>query len=97
MLIGILMVITGAAAIVVSWKSRLTRYFFLASLVVFLLEFLTPVLFSEFIQETQRPGIEFFIRFFPVGLASILAFLGMIAFFHPNLGGNFSKKRFKSL
>ena len=80
LLIGVLMAITGAAAVVVCWRSRLTGYFLLASLVIVLFEFLAPVFFPPLIQELYGLKILSLIRILPVGLASILAFIGLISY-----------------
>ena len=84
LVIGVLTIFIGAAAVVVSWKSQLTRYFLLASLVIILFEFLTPLFFSQLIAEAQRLNVESIIRIIPCGLTSILIFIGMFTYIRQN-------------
>ena len=75
--IGFVMVISAIGAIAVSWKSRIARYLFIASLFTFSFEFLIPILFS-FIKTTQElSGV----RLLPSGIASILAFIGLYKYY----------------
>jgi hypothetical protein len=71
--ISFIMVIFAIGAIAVSWKSRAARNLFIASLLVFSLEFLIPIFFS-LINTTQDLS---WARLLPSGTASILAFIGL--------------------
>ena len=75
--IGFVLVISGIGAIAVSWNSRIARILFIASLVAFSLEFSIPI-FSSFIKTTQDLS---WIRLFPSGMASILAFIGLYKYY----------------
>jgi hypothetical protein len=75
--IGIVMVISAFGAIAVSWNSRIARNLFIASLLAFSFEFLIPI-FSSFIKNTQDLA---WIRLFPSGMASILAFIGLYKYY----------------
>jgi hypothetical protein len=75
--IGFVMVIIAIGAIAVSWKSGIARKLFIASLLVFLFEFLIPI-YSSFIKNTQELS---WIRLFPSGIASILAFIGLYKYY----------------
>jgi hypothetical protein len=71
--IGFVMVISALGAIAVSWKSRVARNIFIASLFAFSFEILIPTLFSI----TKTTLELLWIRPLPSGIASILAFIGM--------------------
>jgi hypothetical protein len=75
--VGFGMVICAIGAIAVTWKSTTTRNLFIASLLIYFLEFLIPI-FSSFIKNTQELS---WIRLLPSGIASILAFIGMHKYF----------------
>jgi phosphoglycerol transferase MdoB-like AlkP superfamily enzyme len=75
--IGFVLVIAGIGAIAVSWKSRIARNLFIASLVVLSFEILIPV-FSALFKNTQELS---WMRLLPSGIASILAFIGMYTFY----------------
>jgi len=80
--LGSVVIVSAIAAILFSWKSRAARYLFIGSLLVFLLEFILP-LFFQFLQGivTLIPGP--WLRIIPPGLASWLAFAGLLAYFRP--------------
>jgi hypothetical protein len=75
--LGFVMVISAIGAIAVTWKSKIARNLFTASLLIYFLEFLIPI-FSSFIKDTQ--GLSW-IRPIPSGIASILAFIGLYKYF----------------
>ena len=75
--IGFVMVFSAVGAIAVSWKSRIARNLFIVSLIVSSLEFLIPIL-GAFIKNTQDLS---WIRLWPSGVASILAFIGLYKFY----------------
>jgi hypothetical protein len=75
--LGFVMVISAIGAIAVTWKSKIARNLFTASLLIYFLEFLIPI-FSSFIKDTQ--GLSW-IRPLPSGIASILAFIGLYKYF----------------
>lgn len=75
--IGFVMVITAIGAIAVSWKLRIARNLFIASLLAFSFEFLIPIL-SSFVRNTQELSR---LRLLPSGIASILAFIGLYKYY----------------
>ncbi|HEY6075054.1 MAG TPA: hypothetical protein VIV15_17155 [Anaerolineales bacterium] len=74
---GFIIVLSGLAAMVLSWNSAAARNLLIASLLFFSLEFLIPIFIALFIQniEVFVPGP--WLRLLPSGLASILAFAGL--------------------
>ena len=80
LLIGALSIFAAVPAIGFSWKSRIARYFFLASLIITLFGFLAPVLFS-LLPGTLGPGAGRAIRVAITGLPSVLAFIGLFGFY----------------
>lgn len=74
---GFVMVISAIGAIVVSWKSRIARNLFIASLLAFSFEFLIPIL-SSFIKNPLELSWS---RLLPSGTASILAFIGLYKYY----------------
>ena len=78
--LGSAVILSAIAAILFSWKSRTARYLFIGSLLVLLLEFIGPV-FLQLIPgiRTLIPGS--WMRIIPAGLASMLAFAGLLANF----------------
>jgi len=77
LLIGFVTLLCAVAAIALTWQSSTARNLLIASLLVILMEFLTPVFFSPFIQNTQATTIGPWLRIIPGGLSSILALIGM--------------------
>lgn len=75
--IGSIMIITAIAAIAISWKLKIARNLFIASLLAFSFEFSLPIL-SSFIKTTHGYS---WIRPFPGGIASILAFIGLFIYY----------------
>src|SRR4030042_5856980 len=71
--IGFLLILSAILAIVVSWKSPVPRNLFITSLIFFSSEFLLPFLFS-FIKLSHDIS---WIRLMPVGMASMLAIIGL--------------------
>jgi hypothetical protein len=83
--LGSAVIVSAIAAILFSWKSRTARYLIIGSLLVLLLEFIGPLFFQLI------PGIVTLIpgpwlRIIPTGLASWLAFAGLLAYFRPGQG-----------
>src|SRR4030042_4974225 len=77
LLIGVLTILIAIGAIVFSWKSRIARNFFIASLAIVILEFLGPLFFSQLIEATHGSLSPTIIRLMISGSASILAFIGL--------------------
>ena len=75
--IGFVMVISAIGAIAVSWKSRIARYLFIASLLAFSFEFFIPILFTFIKTTPELSGV----RLLPSGIASILAFIGLYKYY----------------
>ena len=75
--IAFILVIAALVAIALSWKSPPARNFFIASLLVFSLEFWLPILFStiKIFQDLS------WLRLLIDGSASLLAFVGLQRFF----------------
>lgn len=80
LLLGFVVIFVALAAIVSSWKFRNARSLFIASLLMISLEFITPIFFSWIIQDTQDLSIGPWLRITLVGLASMLAFMGVSAY-----------------
>jgi hypothetical protein len=78
--IGLVMVIAAIGAIAFSWKSRIARNLFIASLLVISFEFSIPILFS-FIKNTQELS---WVRLLISGMASVLAFIGLHKYYRQN-------------
>jgi hypothetical protein len=78
LIIGVVVIIAAAVSIVLSWKLKIARYLFIASLLIILFEFLTPVIFFQFVQEFGNGQL---IRLSISGLASILASIGLYYFY----------------
>ena len=77
LLFGFVTVLAGLVAITISWKSKIARTLIIASLLALSLEILLPILFSQLINNAQLNFIGPWLRIIPVGLASILAFVGL--------------------
>jgi hypothetical protein len=75
--IGFAFVISAVGAIAVSWKSRIARYLFIASLLAFSFEFFIPILFTFIKTTPELSGV----RLLPSGIASILAFIGLYKYY----------------
>ena len=75
--IVIVTVVAAIGAISVSWKSKIARSLFFASLLVFSFEIIIPILFSF---TTTAVDLSW-IRLIPSGGASILAFIGIYQYF----------------
>ena len=75
--IGVIMILAAIGAITFSWNSRIARNLFIASLVILILEFLTPVFFYQFVKNAKELNIGPWLRIIPSGLASVLAFIGL--------------------
>ena len=76
--IGAAVFILAVLSIVLSWKLKIARYLFIASFLIIIFEFLTPVIFSKFVQEF---GSGQWIRLAISGLASMLASIGLYYFY----------------
>jgi hypothetical protein len=76
LLIGVLTVLAAIGAIVLSWRERIPRDLFIASLAVISLEFLVPMFFSQLLRDTQGSALATGVRIAINGSASILAFAG---------------------
>lgn len=74
---GFIVIILAILAIIFSWNSEIAKYLFIASLLAFSFEFTLPVL-SSIIK--NNPGFSW-IRFFPGGVASVLAFVGLCTYY----------------
>lgn len=74
--VGFIALLSAAAAIAFSWNAKTARNLLIASLLVTLFEFLIPAFFSLFALNTAALHIGPWLRILPVGIASILAFLG---------------------
>ena len=81
LIIGLVTFLTGLVAIAISWKSKVVRTLFIASLLVLSFEFVMSIFASQLIDNTQIFNLGRWFRFIPVGLASILAFFGMYRYF----------------
>ncbi len=81
--VAALSVLFALAAIAASWELKPARYLLVASLVVVVIGLLTPALLSETIRDAERAlGLRVgpWVRLGESGLASILAFIGLRAF-----------------
>ena len=78
LIIGVVVIIAAAVSIVLSWKLKIARYLFIASLLIILFEFLAPVILSQFVQEFSNGQ---WLRLSISGLASILASIGLYYFY----------------
>jgi hypothetical protein len=74
--IGVVTVLAAIGAIVLSWRSRIPRDLFVASLAVISLEFLVPMFFPQVLRDMQGLALATGIRILISGSASILAFVG---------------------
>jgi len=79
---GFIMILAAIGAIVFSWTSGTARNLLIASLIVVLLEFITPIFLSPFFQIIDAFNIGPWLRIIPSGLASILALVGLYKFRH---------------
>jgi hypothetical protein len=79
--LGVVVVLAAIGAVAFSWKSRTARSLFIASLLMISLEFITPVFFSRLFQDTQHLSIGPWLRITLSGLASLLGFTGMFAYY----------------
>ncbi len=77
LLIGALTILAAIGAIAFSWNASLARNFFIASLILLLLEFLAPTLPSPLIGDTQGSTLSTAIRLVISGSASLLALFGL--------------------
>jgi hypothetical protein len=77
--IGSVVFIAAIVAIAISWNSRAARYLFIASLLALSFEFIIPF-FATLFGDIQ--GIAW-IRPFPSGIASVLAFIGVHKYYRP--------------
>src|SRR3990172_8619941 len=68
-------------AIAISWKSKVLRILFIASVLVLSFEFVMAIFASQIIDNEQIFNLSRWFRIIPVGLASILAFFGMYHYF----------------
>jgi len=78
LIIGAVVIIAAILSIVLSWKLKIARYLFIASLLIILFEFLAPIILSQFVQDF---GNGHWIRLSISGLASILASIGLYYFY----------------
>lgn len=78
LIIGMVVIITAVVSIVLSWKLKIARNLFIASFLIIIFEFLTPIIFSQFIQEFSAGK---WTRLAISGLASILANIGLYYFY----------------
>lgn len=79
LLLGFVVIFFAFAAIASSWKFRNARSLFIASLLMIILQFITPFFVSWIIQDTQDLSIGPWLRITLGGLASMLAFMGASA------------------
>jgi hypothetical protein len=77
LLTSFIMAIIALGAIISSWRSAPVRNMLIASIVVFLFEFFGPISLS-FFKELSAPS---WIRLFPSGVASILAYIGLYKYY----------------
>ena len=77
LLTSFIMAIIALGAIISSWRSAPVRNMLIASIVVFLFEFFGPISLS-FFKELSTPS---WIRLFPSGVASILAYIGLYKYY----------------
>ena len=75
------LIVAAIAAIALSWRSATARIYFAASLLFIIFELLTPVIFSQFITNSQNFGFGPWLRITLNGLASLLAFIGLYKYF----------------
>lgn len=75
--IGIVVIVAALVAIIFSWKLKIARNLFIVSLLIFIFEFLTPVIFGQ-LKVTQEFS---WIRIVINGLASIIASIGLYYFY----------------
>jgi len=68
--------VAAVGAIAFSWKSSVARAYFIASLVILVLELLVPLFFSQ-LNDKPGSGLATTIRILINGMASILALLGL--------------------
>jgi hypothetical protein len=80
LLVGVGTVLAALGAVVVSWRFRIPRDLFVASLAVISLEFLVPLLLPQLLREVQGSALASGIRILISGSASVLAFLGFFEF-----------------
>lgn len=78
------MVLAALGAIASSGSSRIARSLFIASLVVVIFEFITPVLLSQFVQGGQTFTYGPWIRIMLGGSASLLALTGLYTYSRQN-------------
>jgi len=81
LLIGFITFLDGLVAIAFSWKSKFARALLIASLLAFSFEFIIPIFASQLMAHGLINNVGPWLRFIPVGLASILAFFGIYNFF----------------
>ena len=81
LIIGLVTFLTGLVAIAISWKSKVLRILFIASVLVLSFEFVMAIFASQIIDNEQIFNLSRWFRIIPVGLASILAFFGMYHYF----------------
>ncbi|HEX9090821.1 MAG TPA: hypothetical protein VF831_04995 [Anaerolineales bacterium] len=79
LLLGFVVIFVALIAIASSWKFRNARSLFIASLLMIILEFITPIFISWINQDTQDLSIGPWLRITLGGLASMLAFMGSSA------------------
>jgi hypothetical protein len=78
LIVGAVVIIAAVVSIVLSWKSKIARYLFIASFLIIIFEFLGPVFFSKFVQEFAGGQ---WIRLAISGISSILASTGLHYFY----------------
>jgi hypothetical protein len=77
LLIAFILVIAALIAIALAWQSAIARNLFIASLLIFLVEFWLPIVFSILKISTQLSWLRFFID----GMGSVLAWVGLQRFY----------------
>ena len=75
--IGFLVLISALVALTFSWQTKRTRNLVFVSLFLVFFEFITPAIFSRFLQNPSGLAIGPWLRIIPSSTASILAFIGM--------------------
>lgn len=80
--VGFFVFLAAFVALAFCWNMTTVRTFLLASLIVYLLEFVIPVLVSVFAQSAPGLSISPWARILINAAASILAFVGMYHFFN---------------
>ena len=82
--LGGVAILAASGSIILSWNSRVARNLFIASLLILIFEFITPVLFSQFMLLSQSDNLGSWIRIVISGSASLLAYIGLRVYYRQN-------------